>query len=591
MKKDMYHMQKVLLYIIGILAIVLAVLLFYKGYSLYREKVHQEKLDVRNQEVQSELDDIQMEIQKLSGDGKALQEFLDKKINDVVKEEIVQETEAVQEVVSGAVSANEGQSADEPYDDSNVEDNAIIIDVPEKARPQETEEDSISANASGQEEQRETISDRSPSAEELETISGNSVLPEEAETISGNNVSPEGAETVSGNTVSPEGAETVSGNTVSQEEAETISGNAVVDGQVIPFEYSESGMTLEARRNIRSSYAETTQRNGEDKAQIAGRNIDFSDKKIACLGDSITAGSNLNNLEEYQKYSYPSVLKNILNAQEVYNLGIGGSSYGRYWDEAFVDRYKEIPEDSDIILVMGGTNDGFAASAKELGSIEERKPRTFYGDVDGLMRGLKKNYPNAKIIFATPLPNILHDYLMQQRDYLLPQRAFVNAIKELAAEYEIDVIDLYNSNMLDTHDAQVISTYMPDGVHGNPAGYQILAEHFAAEIIRSIERGGLQEGTVSGNSSREETISGNALSQDAVSGNGTFQGAISESAPGENTIDEPMNTEAVINNAVIIPPSSPSEEETDNAQNDSNTNVSDDMQNNYQYSGEAIIIQ
>ncbi|WMC93131.1 SGNH/GDSL hydrolase family protein [Kineothrix sp. MB12-C1] len=591
MKKDMYHMQKVLLYIIGILAIVLAVLLFYKGYSLYREKVHQEKLDVRNQEVQSELDDIQMEIQKLSGDGKALQEFLDKKINDVVKEEIVQETEAVQEVVSGAVSANEGQSADEPYDDSNVEDNAIIIDVPEKARPQETEEDSISANASGQEEQRETISDRSPSAEELETISGNSVLPEEAETISGNNVSPEGAETISGNTVSPEGAETVSGNTVSQEEAETISGNAVVDGQVIPFEYSESGMTLEARRNIRSSYAETTQRNGEDKAQIAGRNIDFSDKKIACLGDSITAGSNLNNLEEYQKYSYPSVLKNILNAQEVYNLGIGGSSYGRYWDEAFVDRYKEIPEDSDIILVMGGTNDGFAASAKELGSIEERKPRTFYGDVDGLMRGLKKNYPNAKIIFATPLPNILHDYLMQQRDYLLPQRAFVNAIKELAAEYEIDVIDLYNSNMLDTHDAQVISTYMPDGVHGNPAGYQILAEHFAAEIIRSIERGGLQEGTVSGNSSREETISGNALSQDAVSGNGTFQGAISESAPGENTIDEPMNTEAVINNAVIIPPSSPSEEETDNAQNDSNTNVSDDMQNNYQYSGEAIIIQ
>ena len=41
--------------------------------------------------------------------------------------------------------------------------------------------------------------------------------------------------------------------------------------------------------------------------------------KIACLGDSITSGSNMDNLDNYQQYSYPSVLKNILNAKEVYN--------------------------------------------------------------------------------------------------------------------------------------------------------------------------------------------------------------------------------------------------------------------------------
>ena len=57
-------------------------------------------------------------------------------------------------------------------------------------------------------------------------------------------------------------------------------------------------------------------------------------------------------------------------------------------------------------------------------------------------------------------------------------------MKALAEEYEIEVIDLYNSNILDTHDAAVIYNYMPDGVHCNPDGYTLLAEHLAAELIR-----------------------------------------------------------------------------------------------------------
>ena len=64
----------------------------------------------------------------------------------------------------------------------------------------------------------------------------------------------------------------------------------------------------------------------------------------------------------------------------------------------------------------------------------------------------------------------------------------MNAIKYLAKEYEIPVIDLYNSNILDTHDAAVIYNYMPDGVHCNPSGYTILAEHFAAELIKIYEQ-------------------------------------------------------------------------------------------------------
>ena len=284
--------------------------------------------------------------------------------------------------------------------------------------------------------------------------------------------------TVSGNGSWSENT-TVSGNG-SWSENTTVSGNTTVsDNSTI------SGNTLEERRLIRSSLEETLLVNQEDRLYLEQSPPDFSGKKIACLGDSITAAANLEEQENYPDCSYPSILKELLGAEEVYNLGIGGSSIGRYWADAFVERYEEIPPDTDIILVMGGTNDGFCLSEKELGTLEERKPWTLCGDLDELMQGLRENYPDAEIYFITPLPNILQDYLMRERDYLLPQRRLVNVMLELSEEYGFTVIDLYNSNILDSHDVDIVTDYMPDGVHPNEDGYQILAEHIAAELARN----------------------------------------------------------------------------------------------------------
>lgn len=305
-------------------------------------------------------------------------------------------------------------------------------------------------------------------------VSGNSVS---ENTVSGNGVS---SNSVSENRISERSVSEndVSGNSIS---ANAVSGNALPDPDL------DHRLTLKERQEAMSSHKQTMRANEQDRKTISENDIDFSKIKIACLGDSITQAVNLDTLDHYQELAWPHVLKEVLGAEEVVNLGIGGSSIGRYWADAFVDRYTEIPEDTDLIFVMGGTNDGFCASFVEFGNSEERAPRTFWGDLDELMDGLKEDYPEAEVIFLTPIPNSLHDYLKAERKYLMPQEEFSEVIITLAEEHGMEVFDLYNSNILDGHDKDNILHLMPDGVHPNEEGYRILGEHVAAELIRLLD--------------------------------------------------------------------------------------------------------
>ena len=323
-----------------------------------------------------------------------------------------------------------------------------------------------------------------PSGGRRTDVSGNGVSGND---VSGNSVS---ENTVSGNGVS---SNSVSENRISERSVSEndVSGNSIsanaVSGNALPDPDLDHRLTLKERQEAMSSHKQTMRANEQDRKTISENDIDFSEIKIACLGDSITQAVNLDTLDHYQELAWPHVLKKALGAEEVVNLGIGGSSIGRYWADAFVDRYTEIPEDTDLIFVMGGTNDGFCASFVEFGNSEERAPRTFWGDLDELMDGLKEDYPEAEVIFLTPIPNSLHDYLKAERKYLMPQEEFSEVIITLAEEHGMEVFDLYNSNILDGHDKDNILHLMPDGVHPNAEGYRILGEHVAAELIRLLD--------------------------------------------------------------------------------------------------------
>ncbi|MCM1047088.1 MAG: SGNH/GDSL hydrolase family protein [Clostridiales bacterium] len=298
-------------------------------------------------------------------------------------------------------------------------------------------------------------------------------------TVSGNNI----GDTVPGNDI--EGLDsTVSGNDIAGVGSGYLQGGYRAHFNAFLTAFGQFMEDYDRNGGIGDSYAKTLKINQSDKGYIAKNSYDFSQMKIACLGDSITAASNLENEENYEQYAYPAVLKELLGAEEVYNLGIGGSSIGRYWSAPFVERYTDIPEDTDIIIVMGGVNDGFCASINEFGNLEERTYGTFCGDLNELMQGLKENYPNATVFFATPMSTSLHGALMVKNPELLPQQEYVQVIETLAKEYGFEFINLYNTGFLDSYDENIKEEFVPDRTHGNQEGYRILAEHFASEIVK-----------------------------------------------------------------------------------------------------------
>lgn len=419
----MNKVNRFLMMMIAMMAIMMVAILIDRGYQTREQQRWEEERIAVYEQARADVEEKQSTIHTLSQDPEALAAYIEENELNYVETHDIWDDDGE-------------RPEDEMYDEANM----VVKEQEYNVSGNTVSDDSISEN---------TVSD--------DSVSGNTVS---GDSVSGNTVS-DGS--VSGNTVSDN---SISGNSIS---GNTVSGNGI------------------QKKEICASYEETIRQNSLDKEIISANTIDFSEIKIACLGDSITAGTNLSGEENYEEMTYPYRLGQLLQAETVVNLGIGGSSIGRYWSDPFVDRYREIPEDTDLIIVMGGTNDGFCISERELGTLDEKKEETFAGDLDALLKGLKEDYSDAVIVLVTPLPNVLHDMLRKEREYLLPQWALVSIMKSLAAEYEVPVIDLYNANLLDTHDAAVIYNFMPDGVHGNGAGYEILAEHMAAEIIGLYE--------------------------------------------------------------------------------------------------------
>lgn len=196
-------------------------------------------------------------------------------------------------------------------------------------------------------------------------------------------------------------------------------------------------------------------------------------KKANFLGDSITAGSGCADKIDL----FMNVLKRDAGLKEARNYGIGGTRIARQSDataetsRAYVDRYREMDDDADIVVVFGGTNDYGHGDAK-MGAFDDRTENTFYGACHLLMAGLIEKYPEATIVIMTPVHRSGEDNPSSGNG--LPLKAYVDAIIEVAGYYALPVLDLYRVSGIQPCLPVSKEKACPDGLHPNEYGHRLI---------------------------------------------------------------------------------------------------------------------
>lgn len=204
-------------------------------------------------------------------------------------------------------------------------------------------------------------------------------------------------------------------------------------------------------------------------------------KKINFLGDSITEGC----CATIPERGFVEVMKRTCGLAEARNYGIGGSRIARQrvpsaepkFDRDFCGRVSEMEPDADIVIVFGGTNDHGHGDAP-LGTEADRTPDTFWGACHYLWDNLLQTFPMARIIVLTPLHRVGENDPKPGSGAVLED--YVRIIRESAKQYDLTVLDLFETSAIRAHIPELAEKLTTDGLHPNDAGHEILAEEIAS---------------------------------------------------------------------------------------------------------------
>ena len=212
--------------------------------------------------------------------------------------------------------------------------------------------------------------------------------------------------------------------------------------------------------------------------------MELKGKIINFLGDSITAGSGVSSYDKV----YLNLIKVNANLKAANGYGIGGTRFAvqkgtdfRPKDDfvdinSFSERFDQMTDDCDAVVVFGGTND-YGHGVAPLGEFSDRTPDTFYGACHYLFSGLIKKYLGKPIVIMTPLHRV------GEMDTKRPDKAYeygtlrdyVEIIREVAEYYSLPVLDMYKVSGLQPEIEEIKNKYVPDGLHPNDEGHILIA--------------------------------------------------------------------------------------------------------------------
>lgn len=206
-------------------------------------------------------------------------------------------------------------------------------------------------------------------------------------------------------------------------------------------------------------------------------------KKLVAIGDSLIYGNILGNSATWV---------NKLGTEygmKVFNYGINGNTLARQEKEPKRDpmcvRYKEMEDDADYVVVLGGAND--KRLDVPIGENTSVDITEFKGALNVMIDGLTEKYPRARILFMTNYNRWPKNNALGISDI-----AYVDAMKEVCGLRGIPCFDNYrNSGISFCNKAQL--AWMDEGLslgknenhHFSDEAYNWLLPKYAA-ILESL---------------------------------------------------------------------------------------------------------
>jgi MYXO-CTERM domain-containing protein len=221
--------------------------------------------------------------------------------------------------------------------------------------------------------------------------------------------------------------------------------------------------------------------------------------KVACIGDSITAGNQ----------NYPTYLQQKLGyGYQVNNYGVSGRTMLKqgnapYWNEqAFIDSSSGAP---DLVIIMLGTND-----AKPYNWVYKDQFVSNYEEMVNHYRGLASH----PAVFLNTCPTA-YNAGAYDIDPSVVNGEIAPLIKQMGTQMGCAVIDVNaaTANM---------PVSFPDNIHPNAAGSQVIAQTVFDGLMSDSS---LPRPVVSQARSRPVTVS-----------------SVADNSPGENAVDADLTT-------------------------------------------------
>ncbi len=165
---------------------------------------------------------------------------------------------------------------------------------------------------------------------------------------------------------------------------------------------------------------------------------------IAFVGDSIT--------QDYNVYEY-------FSEHHVYNRGIGGDTTVGLKTRLDVSVFDLKPK---IVVLMIGTNDL---------ALLETTPETIAGNIEDVVKEIKKRLPDTKIILQSIYPV---NESMSPMTVLPRKNSDITRINQLLSQIQqVIYIDVYSHLV---RDGVLNPAYSVEGLHINEQGYEIITE-------------------------------------------------------------------------------------------------------------------